>query len=463
MKFAIYFGNRGFFPGELVASAIADFKRILAANGHEALVMEGAGTRYDAVETPEEGRKYAEFLAAHRGEYDGVILSLPNFGDENGAVVALRDAGVPILVQAYPDEPGQMDFSHRRDSVCGKIAMCNVLRQAGIKYTLTTDFAEHPDTPQFENDLRNFAAVCRVVKGMRHFNLGAVGARTTAFKTVRVDEIALQRKGVNVESVDLAEVFAIMDGVDSAAIAAKREKYLAYADFAGVAEAKIDAIARLGVALDILIKRFSLDALAIRCWDELQKRYGIAPCLAMSVLNEAGIAAACEMDVNNAVMMRAVALASDSPVGLFDVNNNFGGAKDKAIMFHCAAIPGSMLCGRGCIGEHLMFKKAYGPGTGIGIFGGEMKSMPLTLGSFKTEDGRLYAFVTEGEATDDKIEKEFFGVGFVFRKDDGDANAMLNYMARNGYRHHVAFVRGSWSAAIVEAFSNYLGYEIERI
>ena len=248
-----------------------------------------------------------------------------------------------------------------------------------------------------------------------------------------------------------------------AAVAAKREKYLAYADFASIEEKKIDSMARLGVALDILIKRFSLDALAIRCWDELQKRYGIAPCLAMSVLNEAGLAAACEMDVNNAVMMRAVALASDSPVGLFDVNNNFGGAKDRAIMFHCSAIPGSMLCGRGCVGEHLMFKKAYGPGTGIGIFGGKMKSMPLTLGSFKTEDGRLCAFVTEGEATDDEIEKEFFGVGFVFRKADGDANAMLNYMAKNGYRHHVAFVRGSWSAAIVEAFSNYLGYDVERI
>ena len=463
MKFAIYFGNRGFFPCELVASAIADFKRVLAANGHEALIMEGAGTRYDAVETPEEGRKYAEFLAAHRGEYDGVILSLPNFGDENGAVVALRDAGVPILVQAYPDEPGQMDFSHRRDSVCGKIAMCNVLRQAAIKYTLTTDFAESPDSPQFAEDLRNFAAVCRVVKGMRRFNLGAIGARTTAFKTVRVDEIALQRKGVNVECVDLAEVFAMMDGADADAVAEKRAKYLAYADFAGVAEEKIDAIARLGVAFDILIKRFSLDAIAVRCWDELQKRYGIAPCLAMSVLNEAGIAAACEMDVNNAVMMRAVALASDSPVGLFDVNNNFGGAKDKAIMFHCSAIPGSMLCGKGCIGEHLMFKKAYGPGTGIGIFGGDVKAMPLTVGSFKTEDGKLCAFVTEGEATDDRIEKAFFGTGFVFRKADGDANAMLNFMAKNGYRHHVAFVRGSWSAAIVEAFSNYLGYEIDRI
>lgn len=463
MKFAVYFGNRGFFPGELVASAIEDFKRVLKANGHETLIMEGAGTRYDAVETPEEGRAFASFLSRHEGEYDGVILSLPNFGDENGAVVALRNVKVPVLVQAYPDEIGKMDFSHRRDSVCGKIAMCNVLRQAGIRFTLTKSFAVHPDAPEFAEDLRLFAATCRVVNGMRNIYIGAIGARTTAFKTVRFDEIAFQKNGINIETFDMSQVFAAMDGAPADKVAAKKAVYLEYADFAGIEDGKIESIARFGVAIDGLIRNYSLKAVAIRCWDELEKRYGVSPCLAMSVLNEAGIAAACEMDVNNAVMMRAVALASDSPVGLFDVNNNYGDAKDKAIMFHCSAIPGSMLKCRGCIGEHLMFRKAYGPGTGIGIFGGEVKSMPLTVGSFKTENGRLCAFVTEGEATDDPIEKEFFGTGFVFRKDDGDANAMLNYMAKNGYRHHVAFVRGNWAAAVVEAFSNYLGFDIDRV
>ena len=463
MRFAVYFGNRGFFPGELIKSAIADFRAVLAANGHEALIMEGAGTRYDAVETPEEGAKFAAFLKEHDGEYDGLILSLPNFGDENGAVVALRDVKVPILVQAYPDEIGVMDFAHRRDAVCGKIAMCNVLRQAGIRCTLTRKFAVKPDSPDFAEDLRNFAAVCRIVNGMRNIYIGAIGARTTAFKTVRFDEIAYQKNGINIETFDMAQVFALMDAADAKAVAAKKATYFDYADFTGVEDEKTESIARFGVALDQLIAQYNLKAVAIRCWDELEKLYGIAPCLAMSVLNEAGIAAACEMDVNNAVMMRAVALASDSPVGLFDVNNNWGEATDKAIMFHCSAIPGSMLSCKGCIGEHLMFKKAYGPRTGVGIFGGPVREMPLTVGSFKTEDGRLCGFVTEGEVTGDKIEPAFFGTGFVFRKDDNDANGMLNYMSRNGYRHHVAFVRGNWSAAIVEAFANYLGFEIDRI
>ena len=343
MKFAVYFGNRGFFPGELIASAISDFRKVLKANGHEALIMEGKGTHYDAVETPEEGLRFAAFLKEHDGEYDGLILSLPNFGDENGAVAALRDVKVPILVQAYPDEIGVMDFEHRRDAVCGKIAMCNVLRQAGIRFSLTKTFAVRPDSAEFAEDLRLFAATCRVVKGMRNMYVGAVGARTTAFKTVRFDEIAFQRHGINIETFDLSAVFAMMEKADAKAVAEKKAKYLAYADFGGVDEKKVDAIARFGVAMDELIAKYSLTALAIRCWDELELRYGIAPCLAMAVLNDAGIAAACEMDVNNAVMMRAVALASDSAVGLFDVNNNYGDAKDKAIMFHCTAIPGSML------------------------------------------------------------------------------------------------------------------------
>lgn len=462
MKFALYFGNRGFFPGSLIAGAIGDFKSVLAKYGHEALVMEGL-TRYDAVETPAEGAKFAAFLKEHEGEYDGLILSLPNFGDENGALAALRGVKTPILVQAYPDEPGKMDFEHRRDALCGKIAMCNVLRQAGIKFTLTEDFTVHPASDAFGKDLRRFAAICRIVKGMKDVYVGAIGARTTAFKTVRYDEIAFQRSGINIETFDMSQIFAMMEGASVAEVGEKKRQYLGYADFSGVEAEKTDSIARFGVALDALISQYSLGAVAVRCWDELEKRYGIAPCTAMSFLNERGIPAACELDVNNAVMMRALSLAGGLPVGLFDVNNNYGNASDRAIFFHCSAIPSSMLSCKGCVGEHLMFKKAYGARSGVGILTGKVEKMHLTVGSLKTEDGRIGAFVTEGEVTDDRIEEAFFGTGFVFRKDDGNMGGLLNHMARNGYRHHVAFVPESCSDALVEAFSDYLGIGVERI
>ena len=223
MTFAVYFGNRGFFPGELIGAARKEMCEVLERNGFGVLVMDENKTRYGAVETIEEGKAYAAFLEEHRGEFDGVIVSLPNFGDENGAYYALKDAGVPILMQAYPDEFDKMDFQHRRDSLCGKLAMCNVLRQAGIKYTLTERTAVSPLSKEFEKDLIDFAATCRVVKGFRSFNVGAIGARTTAFKTVRVDEIALQRHKINVETIDMSYVFAIMDSLTEEELKAKEE------------------------------------------------------------------------------------------------------------------------------------------------------------------------------------------------------------------------------------------------
>ncbi len=459
--FALFFGNRGFFPGELIADARRDLVAACEAAGYGTLVMDESLTRYGAVETIVEGRLFAKFLEEHRGEYDGVILSLPNFGDENGAVVALRDAGAPILVHAFPDTMDKMDFAHRRDAMCGKMAMCNLLRQAGIRYTLTERFCIVPTTDEFRAELDRFAAVCRVVQGMRRFNIGAIGARTTAFKTVRWDEIAFQKMGVTVEALDMSRIFAEMDALEEAEIAEKKALYAALSDFGTYPPEKLENIARLGVVIDRLIAEYDLDAIAIRCWDELQKRYGVAPCLILGELNERGIAAACELDVTNAVMMRAVGLAANYPVMLLDVNNNYENDPDKVIFFHCGPAPASLMRGRGEIREHLMFKKSYGEGSGVGINHGRYIADDVTIGSFKTEGGKLAAFVTEGKLTDDTLPEVFFGCGTVFEKKN--VGEMLNYMAKNGYRHHVAITRGHTAAAVVEAFRNYLGYEIDLI
>lgn len=459
--FALFFGNRGFFPGEVIAEARKKLSSACEKNGYGYIIMDEALTRYGAVETISEGKLFAKFLEDNRGKYDGVILSLPNFGDENGAAVALKDVDVPILVHAFPDELDKMDFAHRRDSMCGKMAMCNVLRQMDIKYTLTEKFCTDPLSDSFASDLNRFAAICRVYKGMRSFNIGAIGARTTAFKTVRYDEIALQRKRINIETIDMTMVFAMMDKVDEKKLSAKKEKYSSLASFGTYPPEKLENISRLGVVIDELIERYDLQAVAIRCWDELQKTYGIAPCLILGELNERGIAASCELDISNAIMMRAIYLATDYPVVLLDVNNNYGDCDNKVIFFHCGPAPASFMKGKGEIKEHLMFKKTYGDGSGVGINKGECIACDVTVGSLKTENGEICTFVTEGRLTDDILPEEFFGFGTVFERDN--AQKMLEYMASNGYRHHVALSKGNFASVITEAFDKYLGYKIDRI
>lgn len=459
--FALFFGNRGFFPGEVIANARAELVEACEKNGYDYIIMDESLTKYGAVETPAEGKLYAKFLKENEGKYDGIILSMPNFSDENGAAVAFKDVNVPILVQAFPDEMDKMDFAHRRDSMCGKLAMCNVLRQLKIKYTLTKKFCVHPLTDDFAEDLKKFAAVCRVVNGMRQFNVGAIGARTTAFKTVRFDEIAFQNKRVNVETIDLTVVFARMDKVDLVKLEAKKQHYASISDFTTYPPEKLENIARLGVVIDELIEEFDLQAIAIRCWDELQKKYGIAPCLILGDLNEHGIAAACELDITNAVMMRAVGLAANYPVMLLDVNNNYPNNENRVIFFHCGPAPISMMQGKGTIEEHLMFRKTYGEGSGVGINKGQFITGDVTVGSFKTENGNLCAFVTDGKFVDEKLPKEFFGCSAIFEKEGADK--MLDYMAKNGYRHHVAITKGHYAEAVQEAFDNYLDYCIDLI
>lgn len=462
MKFALYYGNRGFFPGEVIDSARSEMKQALQNCGHDYIELDPTLTRYGAVETIAEGKKYAEFLSEHKGEYDGVIVCLPNFGDENGAYYALKDVDVPILIQAYPDEIGKMDFAHRRDAVCGKIAMCNVLRQAGIKYTLTKKFAVSPLSEDFAIDLRNFASVCRVVKGLDCFTIGSIGARTTAFKTVRVDEIAMQAKRINIETIDLSYLFTIMDGFEGKELDERKEYVRSLSDFGTWGEIKVENLARLSLAIDRLIDEYSLDSVAIRCWNELQLRYGIAPCIILGDLNDRGICASCESDINNSVMMRALMLASDQPVMLFDVNNNYGDSVSKTVLFHCGPAPLNMLEGDTHVEEHLMFKKSYGEGSGVGLRVGKVKAQDVTIGSIKTENGLICSFSADGRLTDDELEKGFFGCGTVFEGDGFTSDELLNYMSRNGYRHHVAIASGKWSDAIEEAFK-YLTIDYKRI
>ena len=370
--FALMFANRGFFPGESIAGAMEDMKKAVKNCGYDYICMPEDKTRYGAVETIAEGKIYAQFLEENRGKFDGVIVCLPNFGDENGAYVALKSAGVPILVQAYPDEIGVMDFAHRRDAMCGKFAMCNILRQADIKYTLTKKFVVNPLSEDFYEDVERFASICRIVKGMKSFNLGAVGARTTAFKTVRNDEIALMKNGINVETLDMSEIFARMRNVTSDKIEEMKEKILAIAEFKDWAPDKLDKMAALHAVIEDVIDDFDLQAVAIRCWSELQTEVGIAPCTSLGILGDEGICGGCEVDVTNTVMMRALALGSDSASTLLDYNNNYGNEEDKCIMFHCGPVPISMMEGKGNIEEHLMFKKSYGDASGVGVNKGKI-------------------------------------------------------------------------------------------
>jgi len=458
--FALFFGNRGFFPAALIAEARKELPRVLEELGHNVLMLDKDATRYGAVETPREGEIYANFLQENRGKFGGVILSLPNFGDETGAVAALRDAGVPILVQAYPDELDKMAPELRRDAFCGKLSILDVFRQYGVKFTALKPHVVSPASERFKANVDHFDRLCRVVNGLKGTVVGAIGARTTPFKTVRIDEVTLQRNGITVETLDLSDILARVRelSTDSAAYKEKAKTLKGYTTWEEVPNEAFENITRLGVVLDQVIEEYRLDAIALRCWIELQAQLGISACVLLGELNDRGIPAACEVDVGNAVAMRALSLASGKPATCLDWNNNYKDEDDKCILFHCGPVPESLMADKGRIVDHAILANAVGEGCSFGCDVGRIAPTDFTFGSALTDEGALRFYLGTGRFTQDEIPDDFFGCAGVAQIDR--LQDVLLHVGYNGYRHHVSLTPGLVQAPIREALEHYLGLDV---
>jgi L-fucose isomerase-like protein len=105
--------------------------KVLEGEGIEVVTVSLDETKFGAVETRQEARRCADLFRSRGDAIDGIIVALPNFGDEKAIAETLRmaDLAVPVLVQAFPDTADKMTIHYRRDSFCGKMSVCNNLLQ----------------------------------------------------------------------------------------------------------------------------------------------------------------------------------------------------------------------------------------------------------------------------------------------------------------------------------------------
>jgi L-fucose isomerase-like protein len=456
----VIFGNRDFFPDQLVAEARDDVLKLFSERGIRTVMVSPEETKLGGVESHADARRCADLFRRHRDDIDGVLVVLPNFGDEKGAadVLKLARLDVPVLVQAYPDDLNQLGVSRRRDAFCGKISVCNNLVQAGIKFSLTSKHVSHPNSDGFRADLDRFVRVCRVVNGVRGVRLGAVGARPGAFNTVRYSEKILERHGISVTTVDLSEFMGKSEKLSDSdpAVKAKLEDIRGYAPAPGVPSEKLLQMARLGVILSQWIEANSLDATAIQCWTSVQQNFGCNVCTLMSMMSERFMPSACEVDVTGVLTMYAMQLAADSPAALVDWNNNYGDEDDKCALFHCgnwakSFLPDITIATAPILGTTLGVENTYG------ALEGRTPANPLTYGRITTDDsaGTIRAYVGEGELTNDKLET--FGTRAVAHIPK--LQKLLRYICSGGFEHHAVMTCSKSAAAMSEAMSNYLGWE----
>jgi L-fucose isomerase-like protein len=465
-------GNRGFFPDHLCESGREIMLKVLAGQGIEVITLTPEDTKFGSVETLAEARKCADLFRCHRDEIDGVLVTLPNFGDERGVANALRwaDLDVPVLVHAFPDDAVRMTIADRRDAFCGKMSTCNNLHQYGIKFSLTTLHTVDPESDAFRADLERFSAICNVVNGMKNARVGAVGARPGAFNTVRYSEKLLERTGISVETLDLFELFGWIDGLadDAPSVRNKLDEIVAYVPTDDIPQESLTKIAKLGAVLDGWMADNDLQASAIQCWTAMEEFYGVVPCTVMSMMSNSLIPSACETDVAGVVGMVALALASGKPSAIVDWNNNYGDDPDKAVIFHCSNLPKDVFVAESVIAPgdipvmdyQEIIAGSVGQENTYGTIVGRVSAEPFTYCRVSTDDlnGRMMAYVGEGELTADPL-TTFGGYGVVRIPRFQD---LLHYICENGFEHHVAINQSLVADAVEEALSKYMGWDVHH-
>jgi L-fucose isomerase-like protein len=457
----VIIGNRGFFPAHLCEEGRKQVLAVLQKFGINAIALPADATRYGAVESLAEARKCADLFRAHRDEIDGVLVTLPNFGDERAVANTLRwaDLNVPVLVHAFSDDAAKMLVTNRRDSFCGKMSVCNNLRQYAIKFSLTTRHTCDPNSADFSADLQRFAATCQVVRKMKNVRIGALGARPAAFNTVRYSEKLLEAAGVSVETLDLSEVlgWANKMGDQDKAVTAKLDAIRGYTKTQGVPQLSLIKMAKLGVAIDNWTQKQNLSATAIQCWTALEEFYGVVPCTLMSMMSNSLMPAACETDVAGLVGMYILVAASGSPAALLDWNNNYGDDPDKGVVFHCSNLPKAFF-GDAKMDYQAIIAGTVGKENTYGTIVGKIAPGPFTYLRVSTDDfaGRVRAYYGEGQFTGDKLET-FGGYG-VFQIPN--LQKLLRYICENGYEHHVAATRATVAGAIDDALKTYLQWDV---
>ena len=454
-------GNRGFFPGHLCETGRHEVLRVLAEEGFEVIALDTTDTPFGSVETLQDSEKCAALFRAHRAEIGGILVTLPNFGEERAVANTIRMAelNVPVLIQAFPDDNGKMTIAERRDSFCGKMSACNNLWQYGIPYSLTTLHTVAPDSDSFRQDLRRFAGTCRVVRGLQGARFGMLGSRPAAFITVRFSEKLLERAGISVEVMDLSEAFGRANrlAADDPAVRDKLSAIKGYVSTTGVPSESLLKMAKFAVVTERWMEENGLVATAVQCWTAMEEYFGVVPCTVMSMMSNALKPSACEADITGAIGMYAMALASGGPSALVDWNNNYGDDPDKGVIFHCSNLPVDFFQ------EPEMSYQAIIAGTvgkenTYGTMVGRVKAGPFTYCRVSTDDeyGVVRAYLGEGTLTGDPMQT-FGGFGVVRIP---DFQGLLRYICENGYEHHVAVNRSEVAEALNEALTKYMGWDV---
>ena len=328
----------------------------------------------------EDMKKIAEKFKAEK--IDGLFLPHCNFGTEYECARLAKELNVPVLLWGPLDERPEPDGTRLRDTQCGLFATGKVLRRFRIPFTYMTNC--RLNDPVFERGIRDFMAVCNVVKKFKNMRILQISTRPFDFWTTMCNEGELLEKfNIQLSPIPLPELTAEMKKVK--AEGSEVEKVVAYCNTNMCVKIKLEElenVAALKVAMKNLAAKYSCNAIAIQCWNALQGEIGIMPCAANSLLNEEGIPVVCETDIHGAItaLMVEAAGRNDKRSFFADWTVRHPDNENGELLQHCGPWPISVAQEKPTIGYPLAFSHP-------GAVEAQAKLGEMTLARFDGDNG----------------------------------------------------------------------------
>ena len=327
---------------------------------------------------------------------DGLMLPHCNFGTEFVCARLAKKLNVPVLLWGPLDERPDSNGVRLRDTQCGLFATGKVLRRFKVPFTYLTNC--RLDDPVFERGVRDFIAVCNVVKTFNNIRILQISTRPFEFWSTMCNEGELLEKfNIQLSPIPMTELVEEVKYVRGNK--AELCQMIAYIEKNMIVKIKDDAVesvAALAIALQNLISRYGCSAGAIQCWNALQDEIGIMPCAANSILNEQGIPIVCETDIHGAVTaLIAEAAAMNEKRGFFaDWTIRHPDIENGELLQHCGPWPISVAKEKPMLTYPLAFdypgsltaEAKHGELT-ICRFDGDNGEYSLLLGNAKGVDG----------------------------------------------------------------------------
>lgn len=275
---------------------------------------------------------------------DGLLLAHCNFGTEYVCARLAKRLGVPVLLWGPLDERPEPDGVRLRDTQCGLFATGKVLRRFQVPFTYLTNC--RLDDPVFERGVKDFLAVCNVVKTFQNIRILQISTRPFDFWTTMCNEGELLEKfNIQLSPVPMTELTEEIKAVKEDK--EKMSQMLSYINESmtvKIKENEVENVAALALAMEKLVEKYGCRAAAVQCWNALQTEIGIMPCAANAILNEKGIPVVCETDIHGAVTALLVEAAGMGEMRSFfaDWTIRHPDIENGELLQHCGPWPVSV-------------------------------------------------------------------------------------------------------------------------